>query len=151
MKKAVFIIAILVLSVLAGCASSKLDPAFVGQKITVFKSESCGCCDLYVNYLEKQGFAVEVQDLLDLNDIKKELKIPQSVRSCHVSKVGDYFVEGHVPVEAITKLLKEKPDILGIALPGMPSGSPGMPGAKTEPFVVQAVHKDGKITEFMRL
>lgn len=151
MKKTVFIIAILALSVLAGCTSSKLDPAFVGQKITVFKSESCGCCDLYVNYLEKQGFAVEVQDLLDLTDIKKELKVPQSVRSCHVSKVGNYFVEGHVPVEAITKLLREKPDILGIALPGMPSGSPGMPGSKTDDFIVYAVQKDGKITEFVRL
>ena len=151
MKKTFFIIGILLLSVLAGCASSKLDPAFVGQKIIVFKSESCGCCDLYVNYLEKQGFNVEVQDMLDLTGIKKEFKVPQEVRSCHVSKVGDYFVEGHVPVEAITKLLKEKPQIAGIALPGMPSGSPGMPGAKDGPFVVLAVGKDGKITEFMRL
>lgn len=151
MNKIIFVIAVLLLSVITGCASSKLDPAFVGQKITVFKSQSCGCCDLYVNYLEKQGFSVEVQDMLDLSNVKKELKVPQEVRSCHVSKVDDYFVEGHVPVEAITKLLKEKPDILGIALPGMPSGSPGMPGSKKEPFVVYAVHKDNKITEFWRL
>ncbi|MBI4142199.1 hypothetical protein HY484_04700 [Candidatus Woesearchaeota archaeon] len=151
MKKMFFVVAILLLSVVSACSSNRLDPAFVGQKITVFKSESCGCCDLYVNYLEKQGFVVEVQDLLDLSDIKNKLKVPQQVRSCHVSKVNNYFVEGHVPVEAVTKLLKEKPDIAGIALPGMPSGSPGMPGAKNEDFVVFAVGKDGKITEFMRI
>ena len=73
------------------------------------------------------------------------------MESCHTTVIGEYFVEGHVPVEAIEKLLAEKPDVAGIGMPGMPSGSPGMPGAKQGQFIIYSINKDGTINEFMRI
>ncbi len=84
----------------------------------------------------------------DVTDMKNDLGIPQDMWSCHTSMVGDYFVEGHVPVEAIRKLLDEQPPIEGIALPGMPSGSPGMPGVQAQPLTVYSI-VDGETNEFM--
>ena len=101
--------------------------------------------------MDKKGFNVEVTQTDDLTPIKNRYNIPSSMESCHTTVIGDYFVEGHVPVEAIEKLLAEKPDIAGIGMPGMPSGSPGMPGAKQGPFVVYAIYKDSTISEFMRI
>ncbi len=86
----------------------------------------------------------------DLTEMKDELNIPEEMRSCHTSMVGEYFVEGHVPVEAIWKLLEEQPPISGIALPGMPPGSPGMGGDKEEPFTIYAI-VDGEAEEFLTL
>jgi hypothetical protein len=86
----------------------------------------------------------------NLDEIKDRLNIPEEMRSCHTSVIGDYYIEGHVPVAAIRKLLAEQPAIDGIALPGMPSGSPGMTGEQQAPFVVYAV-ADGKAFEFMTL
>lgn len=85
-----------------------------------------------------------------VEDIKEDLDIPQEVWSCHTSLVGDYYVEGHVPVEAVRKLLDEKPDIDGIALPGMPQGSPGMGGEKSEPWVIYSI-ADGSVEEFVTI
>ncbi len=120
-------------------------------KATIFKSESCGCCGLYSSYMDKNGFDVEVVQTDDLAPMKEKYSIPAKMQSCHTTIIGDYFVEGHMPKEAIDKLLAEKPDIAGIALPGMPSGSPGMPGKKYGQFVVYAVSKDGSTSEFMRI
>ena len=124
-----------------------------GMLFKVYKSEGCGCCSGYIKYLQKvEGFDnVEIVGVADVAPTKDEQGVPQSLRSCHTVVVGDYFIEGHVPGEAIDKLMSEKPDIKGIAIAGMPSGSPGMPGGKTGDFVVYAVHKDGSIDEFMRV
>ncbi len=84
----------------------------------------------------------------DMTSIKQAYQIPQNMISCHTAVIEDYFVEGHVPVEAIKKMLEEKPAIDGIALPGMPPGSPGMPGKKTEALKIYAL-SDGKKSEFM--
>lgn len=149
MKKHLFLLVLFVLAVVSAC--TKVDPAVAGEKITVFKSQSCGCCAIYANYLKKQGFAVEIKDMSDVSSVKEQYKIPASLSSCHTSIVGDYFVEGHIPSEAIAKLVAEKPDIAGIALPGMPSGSPGMPGAKSSDFVIYGIGKDGSQKEFMRI
>jgi len=149
MKKSILLISLLLLAVLSACA--KVDPAIAAEKITVYKSQSCGCCSIYVNSLKKAGFSVEVKDVLDVAEIKSQYKIPKELSSCHTSIVGPYFVEGHVPYEAIMKLINEKPDIAGIALQGMPSGSPGMPGAKKGEFVIYSVGKDGTKSEFMRI
>ncbi|MBI2668804.1 hypothetical protein HYX14_03095 [Candidatus Woesearchaeota archaeon] len=120
--------------------------------ITLYKSEYCGCCDLYGQYLKKKsGLAVQVKNMDDVTPLKDQYNIPQDLRSCHTVIVQGYFVEGHIPLEAITKLLTEKPDIAGIALPGMPSGSPGMPGSRTGQFMIMAIHKDGTSSEFMRI
>ncbi len=83
-----------------------------------------------------------------MSSIKKKYQIAQNMKSCHTGVIEDYFVEGHVPVEAIEEMLAEKPDISGIALPGMPPGSPGMPGQKTEAFKIYAL-SDGTASEFM--
>jgi hypothetical protein len=120
------------------------------EKVVIFKSPTCGCCVGYSAYLEDQGFEVEVVNQEDITSVKDEHNIPFSMQSCHTAIIGDYFVEGHVPVEAIDKLLSEKPDIDGIALPDMPAGSPGMPGVKSEEFVIYSLNS-GDDQEFVRL
>lgn len=116
----------------------------------VYSSPTCGCCGQYETYLEAEGFQVKSIKTESLADIKDNLGIPSDMRSCHTAMVGEYFVEGHVPVEAIWKLLEERPEIEGIALPGMPPGSPGMGGVKAQPFIIYAI-ADGDVDEFMTL
>ena len=119
-------------------------------KIEVFKTPSCGCCYGYVLFLEEEKFAVKQTDMRSLHTVKKKYNIPLEMQSCHTSILGKYFIEGHVPLEAINKLLIEKPDIDGIALPGMPIGTPGMPGEKEEPFIIYQL-VDGKSSVFMTI
>lgn len=85
-----------------------------------------------------------------VEEVKDDLDIPEDMRSCHTSLVGDYYVEGHVPVEVVRKLLDEQPDIEGIALPGMPQGSPGMSGEKQEPWVIYSI-SDGSVEQFVTI
>ncbi len=120
------------------------------KKVTLYKSPTCGCCVSHAAYLRRNGFEVEIVKTEDMDAIKEQYNIPSRSQSCHTTVTGDYVVEGHVPIEAIDKLLTEQPDIDGIALPDMPSGSPGMPGPQTEPFVVQAL-SDGQISTFTEL
>ena len=134
-----------------GACSSKGKTSLPVQDVTVFKGGSCGCCGVYSQYLGRQGLTVENIDMPDISVAKNQFNIPSAMESCHTTQIGDYFVEGHIPTEAMEKLMSEKPDIAGIAMPGMPSGSPGMPGAKQGPFVIYAIDKDGSITEFMRI
>lgn len=120
-------------------------------EVTFYHSPTCGCCDNYEDYLESKGFELkEIESDLKLKEIKQSLHIPTNMQSCHTAIIGKYFIEGHMPVEAIEKLLREQPDIDGIALPGMPSGSPGMPGMKQGEWIVYAV-KGNNISEFMKL
>ena len=118
--------------------------------VEVFKTPSCGCCYGYVLFLEKEKFNVKQTDMRSLHSIKQKYNIPLEMQSCHTTIIGKYFIEGHVPLEAVNKLLKEQPDIDGIALPGMPIGTPGMPGKKEEPFVVYQLI-DGKSSIFMTI
>ena len=118
--------------------------------VEVFKAPSCGCCYGYVLFLEKEKFNVKQTDMRSLHSIKQKYNIPLEMQSCHTTIIGKYFIEGHVPLEAVNKLLKEQPDIDGIALPGMPIGTPGMPGKKEEPFVVYQLI-DGKFSIFMTI
>lgn len=112
-----------------------------GTKMTVYKSPYCDCCGQWVAYLRQRGIDVTVIEKEDMDPVKKMVGVPESLRSCHTALVGGYVVEGHVPISAIGRMLSEKPAIRGIALPGMPPGSPGMPGAKEEPFVIFAMPK----------
>lgn len=147
------VIAIIVGIILfSGSASSfpVLD-SYEGE-IKIYKSLSCGCCGLYSNYFEGKGNSnVDVVNLDDLSSLKSSYGVPSSLGSCHTTIIGDYFIEGHVPLEAVEKLLTENPDIAGIALPRMPSGTPGMPGPKTEDWVIYAINHDGTYGEFMRI
>lgn len=112
-----------------------------GKTATVYKTFTCGCCRVYADYLERFGIKVDRRDLPNLTATKREFGVPTSLESCHTTVIDGYTVEGHIPAEAIAKLLKERPNIKGIAMPGMPSGSPGMPGPK-EKFTIYEL--DGK-------
>lgn len=110
--------------------------------VVLYKSPTCGCCTGYAAYLRDHGFKVEEQPVADVEAIKNRLHVPANLRSCHTAVIGDYVVEGHVPVDVVRRLLAEHPPITGIASPGMPSGSPGMPGPK-EPNRIQAFSPTG--------
>ncbi|MBI4146985.1 hypothetical protein HY489_06650 [Candidatus Woesearchaeota archaeon] len=119
-------------------------------ELTVYKSPGCGCCGGYIQELQTAGYKVNIVEKEDIAAIKSQYGVPASMESCHTTIAGKYFIEGHAPIAAINKLLAEQPDADGIALPGMPSGAPGMSGAKKAPFVVYSV-KDGKASEFMTI
>jgi hypothetical protein len=99
----------------------------------VYKSPTCGCCDGWIEYLQGAGFRVIARDTTDVGAVKRRLGVLPSLESCHTATVAGYVVEGHVPSDAIERLLEERPAIVGIAVPGMPAGSPGMEGA--QPYV----------------
>jgi hypothetical protein len=107
----------------------------------MYSSPTCGCCAQYAEYLRASGHDVDVQHLDEggLGEIKDQAGIPAEAEGCHTTMIGNYAVEGHVPVEAIDKLLAERPAVDAIALPGMPTGSPGMSGPKTAPFEIVSV------------
>lgn len=121
-----------------------------GIEITMFKSPNCGCCVQHSAYLEKNGFKVNVEMVDDMASVKQKFNIPKDMQSCHTAVMGDYFIEGHVPVEAFTMLIEDQPNIDGIALPAMPSGSPGMPGPKLGPFEIYQL-EDGQAQPFINL
>jgi hypothetical protein len=114
--------------------------AFAATAVTLYKSPTCGCCEKYVDYLRENGFAVEDVNESDMDAIKKRHGVSH-IASCHTALVGGYVVEGHVPVAAIRKLLKEKPAIVGISAPGMPMNSPGMGETKQGTLTIYAVPK----------
>lgn len=107
------------------------------QEITVYKTPSCGCCTKWVDHLAENGFEVTVQSLDDLSPVKSRLGVPRELQSCHTAEIDGYVIEGHVPAADIERLLEERPDATGIAVPGMPVGSPGMEyGARKDPYDV---------------
>ncbi|MFC0809039.1 DUF411 domain-containing protein [Ensifer sp. P24N7] len=111
---------------------------------TLYKNPQCTCCEGYAAYLRDNGFAVDVKPTNDLAEISRKAGVAEAFQGCHTMFIDGYVVDGHVPVNVIRKLLTEKPTIAGITLPGMPMGSPGMAGTKTEKFVIYTVPKDGK-------
>jgi hypothetical protein len=119
----------------SGLVSDPPDRPAEGEAV-IYASPTCACCGDYAAYLESEGWAVQVRRTDGMDAVKADAGVPDEARSCHTSKVGDYAVEGHVPIEAIDKLLRERPAVDGIALPGMPPGSPGMGGTKAGPFEI---------------
>ena len=122
-----------------------------GIPVMLYKNPECDCCEGYAAYLRKHGFTVTVKASHDLAEISRKAGIPAELEGCHTAFIGDYVVDGHVPVAVINKLLTEHPQIKGITLPGMPQGSPGMYGKKTGPFTIYAIDEDGKPIVFMTL
>jgi hypothetical protein len=106
------------------------------ETVTIYKSPTCGCCVKWAEYLEANGFEVETIDVPDVKPLKAEKGVPARLASCHTALVGGYVVEGHVPAADIHRLLKERPPVDGIAVPGMPIGSPGMEGPNPESYDV---------------
>lgn len=122
----------------------------IARTATVYKAPNCGCCNGYIAELKKQGYEVDVKSTEDMGSIKEQYGIEEDKQSCHTTVIGDYFVEGHVPLAAVEKLLSEMPDIDGIGLPGMPIGTPGMPGVKQAPYEIY--QKEGNnFTQFVTL
>jgi hypothetical protein len=118
--------------------------------VTVYKSASCGCCGSWVEHMRRNGFRVDARNVDNLVVIKERAGVPVGMRTCHTAEVGGYFVEGHVPAADVKRLLAEHPDAKGLAVPGMPAGSPGMeiPGGGAQPYDVILVGKDGSTSVF---
>lgn len=104
--------------------------------VTVHKTPWCGCCTGWAQHLKRNGFAVTIEESEDLAPVKRLLGVPAHLESCHTAVVEGYVIEGHVPAEAVLRLLAERPDLTGLAVPGMPMGSPGMEGATSEAYDV---------------
>ena len=144
----------------AGAVAAALRPAPLAAlavspelpPMTIYKSESCLCCAKWVDHVKAAGFKTTVHDRDPIDPVKDELKVPRHVRSCHTALVGGYLVEGHVPAADLKRMLKEKPKFMGLAVPGMPVGTPGMeqPGVPVEPYHVVAFQKSGTTTVFAK-
>lgn len=115
-----------------------LSGARAGQNtvIEVFRDPSCGCCGRWIDHLRQNGFSASVTETVDMKRIKQAVGLPADLASCHTAKVGGYVIEGHVPAQAIRRLLDESPAAAGLAVPGMPIGSPGMEGGEPEVYDV---------------
>lgn len=148
LSRTLFAVFLALLAVTPGFAASD-TPA-----IEVWKSPTCGCCDKWVEHLEANGFAVNAKNASTarLDGIKRQAGIEKELASCHTGLIEGYVVEGHVPAADVKKLLAERPDAIGLTVPNMPLGSPGMeqPDGKTEPYDVLLVKKDGSTEVFAR-
>ena len=143
----------LLLSLLAATAV----PAWAAPskpRVEVWKSPYCGCCKDWIAHLENEGFAVQAHEVGDLDGARRKLGMPERYASCHTARVGNYLLEGHVPAADIRRLLADKPPAIGLAVPGMPVGSPGMDGpaygGRRDPYDVLLVGRDGKAAVFAR-
>jgi hypothetical protein len=111
--------------------------------ITVYKDAGCECCAKWVKHLSANGFVVSPRDVSNIDEIKRTMNVPASLQSCHTAVVDRYVIEGHVPADVIKKFLAEKSSSLGLAVPGMPIGSPGMEGARAERYNILAFERNG--------
>jgi hypothetical protein len=116
--------------------------------ITVYKDPNCGCCKSWIEHLIKHGYRVDAKDTSGMTEVKRNLGVPDDLTSCHTGVVNGYLIEGHVPAADIARLLKEKPKVAGLAVPGMPMGSPGMEGPRTDHYKVLSFDKAGKTKTF---
>lgn len=112
--------------------------------VLVYKTPTCGCCNGWVEHLEAAGFTVDARNVTDLMSVKRDGGVPPQMSSCHTAIVDGYVVEGHVPAEQVKRLLAERPDVAGIAVPGMPTGSPGMEGRNPRPYQVLSFAHGGE-------
>jgi hypothetical protein len=152
--------ALLLVPLLAACTQGRADEAArpteqqrlanAADTIVVYKTPTCGCCTDWVDHAREHGFTVVAHDLNDLTVVKRQLGVPAGRISCHTSVVRGYTVEGHVPADLIQKMLAERPRIRGLAVPGMPMGSPGMEGPWKDDYDVLAFDDDGNVTVYAR-
>lgn len=136
-------VAALAVAGIAGRAGAAVLP-----EMLVHKSPTCGCCTDWVKHLRASGITVKTVEASDLGAIRKRFGVPDRLAACHTAVIGGYVVEGHVPASAVKRLLAEKPGVVGISVPGMPNGSPGMEGPKSEPFSVLAFDERGATKVF---
>lgn len=131
-------------------ASARPGQALPGM--VVHKHASCGCCAVWIEHMRQAGFHVQARNEDDMHPVKQVAGVPEALGSCHTARVGGYFVEGHVPAQDVLRLLRERPRARGLAVPGMPMGSPGMehPAGIVQPYAVLLVKADGRVEEFSR-
>lgn len=141
-KKITLIFALMALSIGLYVSDALIKETVNAEEIMVYKSPTCGCCKKWVKHLQDEGFTVKTKDIANLIPVKKQFGVNPAYQSCHTAKVGQYFIEGHVPASDIKKLLKEKPAIKGLTVPGMVTGSPGMEGAYKDRYDVLAIDKN---------
>ena len=137
-------------AVATGSAARLLQAAPAATKVLVYKSPTCGCCTAWVDRMKAAGFEVTTRDVPDVAPIKARYGIPARLSSCHTGLVEGYAIEGHVPPADVQRLLKEKPKAVGLAVPGMPMGSPGMEGPRKEPYDVLLVQQGGATRVFAK-
>lgn len=117
--------------------------ASAAETVAVYKSPTCGCCAKWVEHMRQNGFKVQTHDVADVSAERQRLGMPSQYGSCHSAKVGRYLVEGHVPAADIKRLLRDKTDAIGLAVPSMPPGSPGMESDRPVPYDTLLVRQDG--------
>jgi hypothetical protein len=127
-----------------------LRAAPAGTPMVVYKDPNCGCCHNWVEIMKQSGFEVSVRDTANMAAIKTRYMVPAKAGSCHTAIVGGYVVEGHVPADLIRKVLAEKPPVVGLAVPGMPMGSPGMEGPRKDAYDVLTFDRMGKTAVYAR-
>ena len=137
---------------LGGISATRLLALAPAKEATVYKSATCGCCKKWVEHMEKSGYKVTAHDVPDVAVYKKRYGVPESLGSCHTAIVSSgYIVEGHVPADVIDKMIAQAPkDVIGLAVPGMPVGSPGMEGGTPEKYDIVAFDKAGKTRVFAK-
>jgi hypothetical protein len=135
----------LALAVAGAPAGAAAEP-----EVMVYKTPTCGCCNKWIDHLKRAGFTVKSEDLPDLSLLKQMHGVPQRLGACHTALVDGYVVEGHVPADDVKRLLAERPKVVGVAVPGMPIGSPGMEGGTPEPYEVLTFTRAGATTVFAR-
>ena len=121
-----------------------------GRRMTTYKTPWCGCCDGWVLHMRAAGWTVDVVEREDLAPVRARYGVPQRYAGCHTAVVGSYAIEGHVPASDVARLLRERPQAVALAAPGMPAGSPGMESAGREPYVTLLIDRSGRATVFGR-
>jgi hypothetical protein len=119
--------------------------------VLVYKTPSCGCCNGWVEHMEAAGFTVDARNVTDIMSVKLDAGVPTPMSSCHTALIDGYVVEGHVPAEQVKGLLADRPEVAGIAVPGMPTGSPGMGGPNARPYQVYSFETDGSTAVYAEI
>jgi len=124
--------------------------AAAAYRMTVYKTTTCGCCGKWVEHARANGFQVTVRDVPSTAEYRRKYGVPEALQSCHTAIVGGYTIEGHVPAADMLRLLKTRPKAAGLAVPGMPMGSPGMEGARRDPYSVVLFDAAGRFSVFRK-
>lgn len=139
---------ILLKTVLAGALAIPLLASAATPVIEVYKNAACGCCTAWVEHLKVNGFTTKIKKVDDTSDYRAKFGMPQALGSCHTAMVQGYVIEGHVPAADIKRLLAEKPKAVGLTVPSMPLGSPGMEGPRNDPYDVLLVQANGRYSSY---
>lgn len=134
-----------VVSVMLGAAMLAAGAAQAADEMTVYKSATCGCCNSWIKHMEANGFKVKAQNVMDLDAVKRRNGVAPNLAACHTAIINGYVVEGHVPASDVRRLLKERPKVKGIAVPGMPHGSPGMESPTPQRYQTLTFDEAGRL------